>query len=382
MDSFFVAVERLKNPALNGLPVVVGGDPKVGRTIVLSASYEARKFGIYSAMPMRLAVYSCSDLIVVSPDFDIYKYYQKKIQKVLQTFSPIIEMTSIDEGYIDLSGTARIWGSPMEAGERLRWAIKQATQLDCTVGIASTKIIAKIASQDAKPSGMLWIPLGSERIFLAPLSIERIPGVGKKMVRLLKNLGLERIHQIASTGELLMAATLGPKGGWLWRFSIGGEKQTSFKVRQRKSFSKEITFESDTTDLTYLLAVFHMLIEQVCYKLRKEKKMAKRIEVKIRYEDFRTINRSITLIQFENRDFAFFIKGKKLLLSAIDRQLGIRLIGVKLSQFIDTVYQTKLFKEEKQLKEYTRAVAIDCIRKRFGFNAVFIAESLYLTSKE
>ena len=317
MDCFFVSVERLKNPALNGLPMVVGGDPKEGRSVVVSASYEARKFGIYSAMPIRLALHSCTDLIIVPPDFDIYQYYHRKIEEVLRTFSPLVEMASIDEGYINLSGTDRLWGPPMEAGERLRWAIKQATQLDCTVGIASTKTTAKIAAQKAKPSGMLWVPLGLESMFLAPLSIKLIPGIGEKMRKLLNSFGLTHIHQISSAGELLMTSTLGAMGRWLWHTSIGHDQSPSFTVRQRKSISTEITFPSDTTDQTYIIAVLHRLIERVCSQLRGERKVAKTIGIKLRYEDFTTVNRTFTLSQFGSSDFTFFFHAKRLMLSLI-----------------------------------------------------------------
>ena len=381
MDCFFVSVERLKNPALNGLPMVVAGDPKEERSVVASASYEARQFGIYSAMPIRLALHSCADLIVLPPDFDIYQYYHRKIEGILRTFSPLVEMASIDEGYIDLSGTGRLWGPPMEAGERLRWAIKQATQLDCTVGIASTKMTAKIASQKAKPSGMLWVPLGLESMFLAPLSIKLIPGIGKKMTKLLHSFGLTHIHQIASAGELLMTSTLGAMGRWLWHTSIGYDQSPSFTVRQRKSISREITFPSDPTDQTYIIAVLHRLIERVSSQLRVEKKVAKTIAIKLRYEDFTTVNRAFTLPQFGSSDFTFFFHAKRLMLSAMDRRVGIRLIGVKLSS-LDNVYQAELFDEEKQLKRYGRLVVIDQIRRRFGFNSLLMGESVYLAGKE
>ena len=207
MDCFFVALERLKNPSLKGKPVAVGVDPEIGRSVVTSASYEARKFGICSAMPMAVAIRRCPELIVVPTNFDLYNHYHFKVKEIFQSFSPMVEMASIDEGYIDLSGTERLWGGPMEAGERIRWTVKQMTQLDCTVGMARTKLTAKIASSEAKPNGLLWVPVETEAYFLAPLPVKTIPGVGAKTATLLKSFGLEQIGQIAAAGELLMAVS-------------------------------------------------------------------------------------------------------------------------------------------------------------------------------
>ena len=221
MDCFFVALERLKDPSLKGKPVAVGVDPEIGRSVVTSASYEARKFGVRSAMPMAVAIRRCPELVVVPTDFDLYNHYHFKVKEIFQSFSPMVEMTSIDEGYMDLSGTERLWGGPMETGERIRWTVKQMTQLDCTVGMARTKLTAKIASSEAKPNGLLWIPVETEAYFLAPLPVEVIPGVGATTATLLKSFGLEQVGHIAGAGELLMESTLGITGRWLGYASIG-----------------------------------------------------------------------------------------------------------------------------------------------------------------
>ena len=381
MDCFFVALERLKNPSLKGKPVAVGVDPEIGRSVVTSASYEARKFGICSAMPMAVAIRRCPELIVVPTDFDLYNHYHFKVKEIFQSFSPMVEMASIDEGYIDLSGTERLWGGPMEAGERIRWTVKQMTQLDCTVGMARTKLTAKIASSEAKPNGQLWVPVETEAYFLAPLPVKTIPGVGAKTATLLKSFGLEQIGQIAAAGELLMESTLGTTGRWLWYASMGKYESKLLPEWERKSISKEMTFRTDTTDPQYITAVLHMLTEKVCRRLRKEHKAARTVSVKLRYEDFNTIDRSRTLSQPESRDFSLFSVAKELMFSAITRRVGIRLIGVGLSNLIGSGRQTNLFDEGEWIKEWDRLDAIDKARSRFGFNAVLVGEAIRLTDK-
>ena len=381
MDCFFVALERLKNPSLKGKPVAVGVDPEIGRSVVTSASYEARKFGICSAMPMAVAIRRCPELIVVPTNFDLYNHYHFKVKEIFQSFSPMVEMASIDEGYIDLSGTERLWGGPMEAGERIRWTVKQMTQLDCTVGMARTKLTAKIASSEAKPSGQLWVPVETEAYFLAPLPVKTIPGVGAKTATLLKSFGLEQIGQIAAAGELLMESTLGATGRWLWYASMGKYESKLLPEWERKSISKEMTFRTDTTDPQYITAVLHMLTEKVCRRLRKEHKAARTVSVKLRYEDFNTIDRSRTLSQPESRDFSLFSVAKELMFSAITRRVGIRLIGVGLSNLIGSGRQTNLFDEGEWIKEWDRLDAIDKARSRFGFNAVLVGEAIRLTEK-
>ena len=381
MDCFFVALERLKDPSLKDKPVAVGVDPEIGRSVVTSASYEARKFGVRSAMPMAVAIRRCPELVVVPTDFDLYNHYHFKVKEIFQSFSPMVEMTSIDEGYMDLSGTERLWGGPMETGERIRWVVKQMTQLDCTVGMARTKLTAKIASSEAKPNGLLWIPVETEAYFLAPLPVKVIPGVGATTATLLKSFGLEQVGQIAAAGELLMESTLGTTGRWLWYASMGKYESELLPEWERKSISKETTFRTDTTDPQYITAVLHMLTEKVCRRLRKEQKAARTVSVKLRYEDFDTIDRSRTLSQPESRDPSLFSVAKELMFSAITRRVGIRLIGVGLSNLIGSGRQTNLFDEGEWIKGWHRLEAIDKARSRFGFNAVLAGEAIRLAEK-
>ena len=381
MDCFFVALERLKDPSLKDKPVAVGVDPEIGRSVVTSASYEARKFGVRSAMPMAVAIRRCPELVVVPTDFDLYNHYHFKVKEIFQSFSPMVEMTSIDEGFIDLSGTERLWGGPMETGERIRWVVKQMTQLDCTVGMARTKLTAKIASSEAKPNGLLWIPVETEAYFLAPLPVKVIPGVGATTATLLKSFGLEQVGQIAAAGELLMESTLGTTGRWLWYASMGKYESELLPEWERKSISKETTFRTDTTDPQYITAVLHMLTEKVCRRLRKEQKAARTVSVKLRYEDFDTIDRSRTLSQPESRDPSLFSVAKELMFSAITRRVGIRLIGVGLSNLIGSGRQTNLFDEGEWIKGWHRLEAIDKARSRFGFNAVLAGEAIRLAEK-
>ena len=320
-------------------------------------------------------------MVVVPTDFDLYNHYHFKVKEIFQSFSPMVEMTSIDEGYIDLSGTEQLWGGPMETGERIRWVVKQMTQLDCTVGMARTKLTAKIASSEAKPNGLLWIPVETEAYFLAPLPVKVIPGVGATTATLLKSFGLEQVGQIAAAGELLMESTLGTTGRWLWYASMGKYESELLPEWERKSISKETTFRTDTTDPQYITAVLHMLTEKVCRRLRKEQKAARTVSVKLRYEDFDTIDRSRTLSQPESRDPSLFSVAKELMFSAITRRVGIRLIGVGLSNLIGSGRQTNLFDEGEWIKGWHRLEAIDKARSRFGFNAVLAGEAIRLAEK-
>ena len=378
MDCFFVAVERLKDPSLRGKPVAVGGDPDRGRSVVTSASYEAREYGVHSAMPMAVALRLCPDLVVAPLDFDLYDQYHFKVKEVLQSFSPLVEMTSIDEGYVDLTGTERLWGDPMGTGERLRWAVKQATRLDCTVGVAQNKLMAKIASNEAKPNGLLHIPPGREELFLAPLPVEIIPGVGEKMSATLRDFGLETVGQIAAAGGSLMEAAFGLYGKYLWRAACGEGGSDLTPEWERKSISKETTFCTDTTDWRYLAAVLHYLTEKVCRRLRQEGKAARTVNVKIRYEDFETLDRSRTFPQPDNRDDALYSVADDLMKKAITRRVGIRLIGVGLSNLTPCFHQVNLFDEGAWLKGRRRLEAVDKTRRRFGFDSVLRGEAVYL----
>ncbi|MEE9167004.1 MAG: DNA polymerase IV [Candidatus Neomarinimicrobiota bacterium] len=378
MDSFFVAIERLKDPSLTGKPVVVGGDPSLGRTVVASASYEARTYGIHSATPMAVAVRLCPALVVVPGDFHTYDRYYRQVKEVLKSFSPTVEMTSIDEGYVDLTGTQRLWGSSMEAGERIRWRIKQATGLNCTVGIAKNKVMAKIASNWAKPNGLFYISPGKEREFLASLPVDAIPGVGNKTGSTLRAFGLETVGQITTVDESLMETAFGAYGRSLWRTARGEDDRGLVPEWRRKSISKETTFRVDTADRQYIVAVLHYLIEKVCRRLRQEKKRARTVSVKLRYEDFETELRSMTLSQPENVDEVIFSVARDLTLNAITRRVRIRLIGVGLSNLTDDYHQIDLFEEHTWLRMRQRLLAMDQTRERFGFDALLAGEAIPL----
>lgn len=379
-----MAIERLKDPSLAGKAVAVGGDPQKGRSVVTSASYEARRYGVHSAMPMAVAVRRCPHLIVVPVDFDRYDRYHLKVKTVLESFSPDVEMTSIDEGYVNLSGTRRLWGPPLKAAERIRWAIREATGLTCTVGLAENRLVAKIASGWAKPDGLLAILPEQVEELLAPLPVEAIPGVGEKMAATLRAFGLERVGQIQGVEESLMEATFGAFGRSLWRAargedpSWGRDPARGGQEPERKSISKEITFPVDTTDRQYLVSVLHYLTEKVCRKLRQKRRAARTVSVKLRYEDFETHLKSTTFHEPENRDGAIFSAARGLIHRTITRRVGIRLVGVSLSNLTGSVHQTNLFEETGWRKGWQRLKAVDRTRERFGFDAVLAGEAIHL----
>ncbi|MFQ6615193.1 MAG: DNA polymerase IV [Fidelibacterota bacterium] len=393
MDCFFVAIERFKDPSLVGKAVAVGGDPEKGRSVVTSASYEARQYGIHSAMPMAVAIRRCPHLVVVPVDFERYDRVHLEVKKVLESFSPAVDMTSIDEGYVDLTGTGRLWGPPLKAAERIKWAVQEATGLTCTVGLAKNRLVAKIASGWAKPDGLLHIPPQQVEKLLAPLPVEAIPGVGEKMAATLRSLGLERVGQIQAVDESLMDATFGAFGRSLWRAARGedpswgrdpasripsGRDRGAGHGTSRKSISKEITFPVDTTDRKYLVSVLHYLTEKVCRSLRQKSRAARTVNVKLRYEDFETRLASATFNEPENRDEAIFSSAWRLMEKAITRRVGIRLVGVSLSNLTGCVHQTDLFEETGWVKGWQRLQAVDLTRERFGFNAVLSGEAIYL----
>lgn len=378
MDCFFVSIERQKDPSLVGKPVVVGGDPARGRSVVASASYEARRYGIRSAMPMAVAVRLCPELIVVPGDFESYDRVHEVVRQVLGEISPIIEMASIDEGYVDLSGTERLWGGSLAVAERIKWRILGETGLQCTAGVGRTKVVAKVAAAIGKPRGIVWVPQGAEGKFLAPLPVEVLPGVGEKTARALRAVGLTRVGGIAAVGEKMMTEGFGAWGATLWRMAIGGEAGGVTPVWERKSMGRETTFPSDVTDRNLLLATLHYLTARVCRRLRKEKKEARTVSVKLRYEDFETREAEETLLISDAREEAIFPVVRALMTRLLTRRVGVRLVGVTLSNLVSGWRQMGLFGEEKRRRSFARLFAVDAVRGRFGFDALLAGEGIAL----
>ncbi|UCH10572.1 MAG: DNA polymerase IV, partial [Fidelibacterota bacterium] len=405
---FFVSVERLKDPALEGQPVVVGGKPG-GRSVVSSASYEARQYGIHSAMPMSEAVRRCPELIIVRPGFSDYQHFHEQVKVILADFTPALEMTSIDEGYLDLTGTEHLWGPPPEAGRRIRQRILRETALPASLGISSNKLVSKVASDLAKPAGdprkgdrpsaspsgrhpaqvearhpfitsegVLVVPPGEEAAFLAPLPISHLPGCGQKTIPRLHAVGLHTVGDVAARSEDELAAMFGEMGRMLWRRANGRGSRSLQTGHQRKSISKERTFAQDVADETRLRAVLHKLTEGVTAILRQRGELARTVTLKMRYNDFETHTFSHTLPEPADLTPAIFNTATDLLDQRWFRKRPLRLIGVGVSNLMKGKLQEDLFSQQDQAAAARRTAAIDDIRDRYGKDSLLTGESLNL----
>src|SRR5258707_2059013 len=309
MDAFFVSVELLEGPELGGKPVVVGGRPDQ-RGVVSAASYEARKFGIQSAMPLRTAAKLCPHAIFLDGHHAKYGEWSDRVATILGKFSPIVEMVSIDEAYLDLAGTERLNGPPFAAAHKLLCTITKSTGLPCSGGLGATRLVAKVASEQAKPKGLLWVAAGQEARFLAPLSVRKIPGIGEVTERALRALGIEFVHQLADSSQEKLEKIFGQWGTALFRKSRGGDSYEFILDAEPKSISHNHTFGEDTDDVTVLESMLSHLSQKACKRLREAGLSARTLTLTIRYAGFDTYTRSKTPaepLEFEADAFAHFL---------------------------------------------------------------------------
>src|SRR6266852_965765 len=294
MDAFFVSVELLERPELRGKPVVVGGRPDQ-RGVVSAASYEARKFGIQSAMPLRTAAKLCPQAIFLDGHHAKYGEWSDRVATILGKFSPIVEMVSIDEAYLDLAGTERLHGPPFAAAHKLLRTITRETSLPCSGGLATTRLVAKVASDQAKPRGLVWVAPGQEQRFLAPLSVRKIPGIGEVTERALRALGIETVEQIAAMPQEKLESIFGQWGTALYRKARGGDSYEFVIDAEPKSISHNHTFGEDTEDSNALTAMLSHLSQKACKRLREAGLATRTLTLTIRYAGFETHTRSKTL---------------------------------------------------------------------------------------
>jgi DNA polymerase IV len=375
MDAFFVSVELLERPELRGKAVIVGGGPNQ-RGVVTSASYEARKFGVHSAMPLRTAGKLCPQGIFLDGHHQKYGEWSDRIATILAKFSPIVEMVSIDEAYLDLAGTERLHGPPLGAAHRLLHMITATTGLPCSGGLAATRLVAKVASEQAKPRGLVWVVPGSEARFLAPLPVRKIPGVGEVTERALRALGLETVGQLADLPQEKLEKIFGQWGTALYRKARGGDSYEFVIDAEPKSISHNHTFGEDTKDTEMLVAVLSHLSQKACKRLRESGLTARTLTLTIRYAGFDTYTRSKTLPEPTLLDGDIFAVFQKLFCEHRDMKRKIRLLGVSLSGFSHGVRQLDLLEAERRdkLEKLTRAA--DNLRDRFGFDSVKFGGSL------
>lgn len=360
LDCFFVSVERLQNSALEGKPVIVGGSGD--RAVVASCSYEARKFGVHSAMPMRLARQLCPEAIVVRGDFDQYSKYSNIVTDILAEYVPLFEKASIDEHYLDITGMDKFFGCWKWAQE-LRQKVIKETGLPISFGLSINKTVSKIATGEAKPSGEKLVPYGSEKEFLAPLSVRRLPSVGEQSYRLLRNMGVATIGTLQQMDALALRRVLGALGVSIWNKANGIDLSPVVSFREQKSMSKETTFETDTTDLDKLRMVLISMVEDLAFDLRKMHKLTGCITVKIRYANFDTHSKQVS-IPYTSSDNKILQVVTELFKKLYNRRMLIRLVGIKFSHLILGGLQTDLFNNTEE--ELKLIQAIDKMKMRFG----------------
>lgn len=360
LDTFFVSVERLINSDLMGKPVLIGGSGDRG--VVASCSYEARQFGVHSAMPMKLALRLCPQAIVVRGDQDLYSKYSRTVTQIIEEAAPIVEKASIDEHYLDISGMDKFFGC-WKWTKELRTKIMKETGLPITFGLSSNKTVSKVATGEAKPCGESKVDTGLEKAFLAPLSIRKIPMVGRETYIKLCNMGISKIETLQQMQVDTMRQVLGENGVTIWKKANGEDSSLVVPFREQKSMSKETTFQTDTIDMDILRRTLVAMVDELAYELRAEQKLTGCITLKIRYSNFDTHNQQLT-VPYTNSDRLITEKVSELFKKLYSRRMLIRLIGVKFSKLIQGAYQADLFNDT--MEELSLMQAIDKIRNRFG----------------
>jgi DNA polymerase IV len=375
MDAFFVSVELLERPELRGKPVVVGGRPDQ-RGVVSAASYEARKFGIHSAMPLRTASKLCPQAIFLDGHHEKYCEWSDRVAGILAKFSPIVEMLSIDEAYLDLAGTARLHGPPFAAADKLLRTITRTTGLPCSGGLASTRLVAKVASDQAKPRGLVWVAPGMEARFLAPLPVRKIPGIGEVTERALRALGIETVDQLAVPSQEKLQKLFGQWGTALHRKARGGDAYEFLIDAEPKSISHNHTFGEDSDDIAQLESLLSQLSQKTCKRLREAGLFARTVTLTIRYAGFQTYTRSKTLPQPVNLDSDINAIFLALFREHLDKKRKVRLLGAALSGLCHGANQLDLLEAHRREKLDKLTKAADRLRDKFGFAAVQFGGSL------
>ncbi len=380
MDAFFVSVEELFDPSLKGKPVVVGGQ-RDERGVVSAASYAARKFGVHSAMPLRTAAKLCPQAIFVDGHPDRYRECSAKVHEVLESFSPQVEMVSIDEAYLDMTGTERLHGPPLLAADKLHQKMKAQTQLNCSIGIGTSRLVAKVCSGKAKPHGVLYAMPGQEVKFLAPLDVREIPGVGKVTEQKLHELGILTVGDIAKLEDRLLEHHLGKWGLALAGKARGEDAGAWFEgeigeYEGPKSISHEHTYDRDTANVVQIEATLMRLSEMVGRRLREQQLHARTIQLKLRYKDFTTITRAHSLEQPTQLDNEIYRNIRRLFHDNWRKGLEIRLLGVHASSFDNEPAQPSLLGESGREKWEHALSAADRLRDRFGESSVTLGTGM------
>lgn len=369
LDTFFVSVERLRDSRLKGRPLMIGGSG--GRGVVASCSYEARKFGVRSGMPMKLARRLCPAATVISGDHEAYSKYSDMVTDVLREDAPLFEKASVDEFYVDMTGMERFHGT-FSWAQNVRERVAHETGLPMSFGLSVNKMMAKVATNEVKP-GALEVPRGMEQPFLDPLGVQKIPMVGEKTAQTLVNMGVRQVKVLRDIPREFLQRIFGKPGDMLWQRARGLDDSPVEPYNERKSISAERTFPEDSIDITGMRATLTRLAERLAFSLRSTGKLCACITVKLRYADFNTVTRQFRL-SYTASDHVLISKALELFEQLYDRRQRVRLLGVRLSHLIYGGHQISLFEDtERQVRLYE---AVDKVKFRFGSDAVMRASGL------
>jgi DNA polymerase IV len=382
MDAFFVSVERLYDPSLNGQPVIVGGRPNQ-RGVVTAASYEARRFGVHSAMSLTTAYRLCPQAVFLPNHRDRYVKASHEIETIFENFSPQVEMVSVDEAYVNITGTERLLGPPFEAASRLHQAVAVQTRLPCSIGISRSRLVSKIASDQAKPNGLLFVRPGCEAAFLAPLPVGKIPGVGKTTGKELAGMGVRTIGDLVGVGEDALRRRLGSHGESLHAIATGRRFEAAESSEpvwggedSSKSISHEETFAEDLLDGQVIDATLADLAQHVAARLRRHGLFARTVALKLRYSNFQTLTRARTLPEPTQLDGALLETARRLLAENWDQRRKVRLLGVAASGLSESPGQANLLTAESENKWNRALAAADLLRGRYGFDSVQLGTAM------
>ena len=369
LDTFFVSVERLKNSTLNGKPVIIGGGD---RGVVAACSYETRVFGVHSAMPMKLALRLWPQALVIRGDHEDYSKYSRMVTDVIASRVPLYEKASIDEFYVDMTGMEKFFGTRLFSAE-LKQTIRRETGLPITYALASNKLVSKIATNEVKPNGQIEIPFGREKDYLAPLAIQKMPGVGDKTGALLKQMGIKTIRLLSEIPVEMLETIFGKFGRDLWRKAQGIDESPVIPYSEQKSIGTENTFEADTINIRFLESELVRMTEKIAFELRQDGRLTGCITLKLRYSDFNTLTKQ-AVIPYTASDLVLLKKAKELFHRLYDRRLRVRLLGIRFTHLIPGTYQINLFEDTQEMISLYQQ--IDSIKSQFGETLLKRASSM------
>lgn len=380
MDAFFASAEQAARPELKGKPVIVGG-LSTDRSVVASASYEARALGIKTAMPTAQAYRICPQGVFLRGNYSLYSSLSKKVMEICNTFTPIVQQASIDEAYMDLAGT-QYSNRPVAAAERLLGTIRRETGLGATIGIGSNKLVARMAMERGKPGGVCCIWPGYEAAFLATCPLADVPGIGRQTAAMLADYNLRTAADVQKTDRELLVVTFGERFGQILHDCAWGRGDTHLELEyEQKSISRDTSFERDTTDMDYIRSMLYYLVERACRTLRQMGQAAWTVSVKLRYSDFQTVGKSQTLEEPSNQDNAIYKAARELLEKLYTRAISVRLVGVHLSGFVSADQVQLRIWEQQQIRQGRLCQASDLIRDRYGFCALMKGPAIELMGK-